>query len=108
MFILGNLLYGITVISRFLIRIMIILILAKVLMSWVDPGPLPIGNGFVLIKDGLNTFTEPFLGPLRVNLPLSQKIGIDLSPAFGIILLWLMDMFILGTIEQFSVRMKAK
>ena len=108
MFILANLIEGVTVILRYLVRIMIALILIKILMSFFDPGPLEVGHAYTIVTGILEKLTEPLLGPLRILITVSYKIGMDLSPAFAIILLWLVDMFVLGTLLQFANRLKAK
>ena len=56
-----------------------ILILIRVLMSWVAPNPQGGLGGFVI------DVTEPILGPLRKILPQSQII--DLSPIVAFLLM---------------------
>ncbi|MFQ5856335.1 MAG: YggT family protein [Anaerolineae bacterium] len=56
-------------------------ILARVLMSWVNPNPY---NPAVQI---LYQVTEPILAPIRRYLP--QTGMIDFSPLVAIILIWL-------------------
>ena len=63
------------------------LILARVIMSWVNPNPR---NELLLM---VIRVTEPVLGPLRALIPLR---GIDLSP----ILAWLLIRFLMRLIIQ--------
>lgn len=60
-----------------LLRVYSFLILARVIMSWVNPNPR---NELLLM---VIRVTEPVLAPLRAIIPLR---GIDLSP----ILAWLL------------------
>ena len=63
------------------------LILARVIMSWVNPNPR---NELLLM---VIRVTEPVLAPLRSLIPLR---GIDLSP----ILAWLLIRFLMRLIIQ--------
>ena len=63
------------------------LILARVIMSWVNPNPRNELLRMVI------RFTEPVLAPLRALIPLQ---GIDLSP----ILAWLLIRFLMRLIIQ--------
>jgi YggT family protein len=61
------------------------LLLARVLMSWVNPNPAS-GPGAILVD-----LTEPILGPLRKVLPKSQMF--DFSPLVAFILLQVLSGF---------------
>lgn len=41
--------------------------------------------------------TDPMLNPIRMGLP-PQRIGMDVSPFVGIILLWLLHQFVIGLV----------
>ncbi len=55
-------------------------ILARVILSW-----LPIGRDNPLVQM-LYGITEPILGPIRRAMP--NMGGLDLSPFFALILIW--------------------
>ena len=64
------------------------LILARVILSWVNPNPR---NELLLMVFRL---TEPLLGPLRRLIPLR---GIDLSPIVAWLLIQLAMRLVLGS-----------
>lgn len=73
-----------------LFQILSLLILARVLLSWIDP----MGN--MQISLVLRELTEPILGPIRSIIP---SIGmIDISPIIAILLLNMLGRLILGAL----------
>lgn len=108
MFVLGHLIGAVTAILRFLIKIIIGLIIIRMLMFWFSPAPFHITHSYRLINNSIVRLTEPILGPIRTFMPINYRIGMDLSPAIVILLLWFFDMFVLSTLEQFAIRMKSK
>jgi YggT family protein len=70
-----------------LFNILSLLILGRVLLSWIDP----MGN--MQISQVLRELTEPILGPIRSIMP---NIGmIDISPIVAILLLSLISRLLL-------------
>ncbi len=65
-----------------LIYVMELLIIARVLLSWVDPNPYP-SNEF---KRVLFALTDPILEPLRRYIPPLGGM-LDVSPIVAIVLL---------------------
>jgi YggT family protein len=108
MFVLGNFIWGLAVIVRYLLKILMILVIARAVMTWFNPDPFNISDPNMIVQNVLETATEPFLGPVRVLMPLHHRIGIDMSPAIVVLLAWFIDMFVLKTLEQFAVRLKSK
>ncbi|MCU0491764.1 MAG: YggT family protein [Chloroflexaceae bacterium] len=75
----------------FLFQILSLLILARVLISWIDP----MGN--MRATQILHELTEPILAPIRSILP---NIGmIDLSPLVAMLLLQLVGTFIINALR---------
>jgi len=74
----------------------ILLVIARALLSWVDPDPY---NPIVRF---VRTTTEPLLGPFRKILSPWRTGGIDLSPLFALLALKLLEMFLVPTIYQFA------
>lgn len=73
-----------------LFQILSLLILGRVLLSWIDP----MGN--MQISLVLRELTEPILGPIRSVIP---SIGmIDISPIIAILLLNMLGRLILGAL----------
>ncbi len=83
MFILANLLLAIAKILGIVCDLMMLIIIIRALISWVNPDPY---NPIVIF---LNKVTEPILGPIRRLIPM-HGIGIDVSP----IIAWLGIVFI--------------
>jgi YggT family protein len=70
-----------------LFNILSMLILGRVLLSWIDP------TGNMQISQVLRELTEPILGPIRSIMP---NIGmIDISPIVAILLLSMISRLLL-------------
>ncbi len=79
-------------IQKFLLAVLQVyswLILARVILSWVNPRP---SNEMLRM---VITLTEPVLGPLRALIPLR---GIDLSPIAAWLLIQLAMRLVMGTV----------
>lgn len=73
-----------------LFQILSLLILGRVLLSWIDP----MGNMHISLV--LRELTEPILGPIRSVIP---SIGmIDISPIIAILLLNMLGRLILSAL----------
>ena len=79
---LGTIIY----IIYLLAAIYICLIVARVLLSWLRPRP---GNSVYRFYRALFWLTEPYLLLFRRLLPVRRigSVGLDLSPAVGLIVL---------------------
>jgi YggT family protein len=97
MFIAGNLLYALAVLVDALIWGYIIVLFARVLISWVNADPY---NPLVRFLVGI---TEPVLRPIRRWLPFAG-IGIDLSPAVLMLVLYFLQVFLVRTLIQLAFR----
>jgi len=71
----------------FLIQVFLVLVLIRVVFSWVSPVPT---NAVSRLAWQL---TEPVLGPVRRRLPLMS--GIDLSP----LVVWLVAIILIGVLR---------
>lgn len=72
---------------RYLFNALSLLVLARALLSWFDPG------GRSAVGKFLVDITEPLLGPIRRMMPSAG--GIDFSPIVLIILLQFLERMIL-------------
>ncbi len=81
MFVIGSVLI-------FLIQFFVLLVLIRVILSWVS-GPYP-SNGLTRL---MWQITEPVLGPIRRRLPLVA--GLDLSP----IVVWVAAGILIGLVR---------
>lgn len=79
---------GIQKLALAILQVFSWLILARVILSWVNPNPRN-----ELLKMVI-TVTEPVLGPLRALIPLR---GIDLSPIVAWLLIQLAMRLVMGT-----------
>jgi len=64
-----------------------IIILARVVLSWLMMNPSSRGGFLASTYQALFQITEPFLAPIRRILPRTGMV--DLSPMIGMILLWI-------------------
>ena len=78
---------------RLLARILNILILIRVFMSWL---PIDRDSRFVQI---LLEITEPILGPLRRVIP--SVAGLDLSPMVALILIQVSEQVLVTALSRF-------
>ena len=98
MFVLGNLLGGITWILDTVIGIYTIIIIVNALLTWVRPDPYnPIVRTLALLSDFV-------LDPIRRIVPM-HGIGIDISPIIAILLLQFTKMFLVGSLRDLALRL---
>lgn len=98
MYILGNFIAAIAVILGYIITILTWLIVARALISWVNPDP------YNTIVQLLHRVTEPILAPFRKIVP-AFNIGIDISPILAILSLWFVRLFIVRTLAELALRL---
>jgi YggT family protein len=100
MFILGNLLSALAVILEWALIVIFWLIVARALVSWVNPDPL---NPIVQF---LEKTTEPILGPIRRKIPLNWRMGIDVSPLIAALVIVFLQKFLVQSIVDLAYRLK--
>lgn len=93
MVILTNFLSAIAEIIDIVLSLYMYIIIARALISWVNPDP------YNTIVQFLYRITEPALNPLRRLVP-PYRIGIDLSPMIAILLIIFLKRFLVATIRQ--------
>lgn len=91
--ILTNFLSAIAEIIDIVLSLYMYIIIARALISWVNPDP------YNAIVQFLYRITEPALNPLRRLVP-PYKIGIDLSPMIAILLIIFLKRFLVATLRQ--------
>ena len=97
LFILANFFAALAQLVQMLFQIYWLLIIVRVLISWVNPDP------FNPIVQGLMRLTEPVLEPLRRVIP---SIGpIDISPLVALLILQATRYFLVQTLMDLSVRL---
>lgn len=99
MFVMSNLISSLAQIIDVLLSILWWLILARAIISWVNPDP----NNFIV--QFLYKVTEPILYPIRKMLPINLSIGIDLSPIIAFLILMFLRSFLVRTLLELSRRL---
>ncbi len=99
MFILANLIGAIGRILDIVITIFTWLIIARALISWVNPDP------YNFIVRFLQKVTEPILYPIRKRLPFGW--GIDISPIIAILGFLFLRYFLVRSLLVASIKLAA-
>ena len=101
MFALGNLIKALATIVDLALTIYMWLIIARALISWVNPDPY---NPIVRV---LYNLTEPVLGFLRRRLPLILG-GIDLSPLVVLLVIVFLRQFLVQSLIDLALQWGAR
>ena len=99
MFIFSNFLYAIAAIVNMVLNILLLLIIVRAIISWVNPDPY---NPIVQL---LYKTTEPMLWPIRRILPSSLRFGLDISPMIACLIIIFLRMFLVSTIVGVAARL---
>ena len=103
MFVAGNLFSAVAIVLHMLLQAYIWVIIIRALISWVNPDP------WNPIVQTLNRLTDPLLDPIRRRLLRFTRhggVGIDLSPLILIAAVYLVDFFLVATLEDLSTRLR--
>lgn len=85
--------YNLSEIIIIIFKTVEVLIILRILLSWVTfPGTMGF-RGFV------RDFTEPVLKPFRVALNVAPGMGIDLSPVIALFILYQLEMLALHLVR---------
>ncbi len=99
MFILANLVIGVGQALHYIINIYIFIVVARAIISWVNPDPYNPIVRFLYIA------TEPVLMYVRRLMPIVS--GIDFSPIIVMIALFFIDQVLVQSIIDYGIRLKA-
>ena len=99
MFIVVNLLDAIAIIIHYVLTIYMWLIIARALISWVNPDP------YNPIVSFLYQVTEPVLNKIRRYLPF-RNMAVDFSTIVAFIIIIFLDRFLVGTLQDIVLRLK--
>jgi len=100
MFVFSNLIYAIAQVLKFVLDIYFWIIIARAVVSWVNPDPY---NPVVRF---LYRVTEPVLRPIRQRLPTYQ-MGIDLSPMVVLLVLYFLEWFLIASLRDLASTLRA-
>jgi YggT family protein len=99
MFVMGNFVGAVATVLNMILWVYMWVIIIRALLSWVNPDPR---NPIVQF---LNRITEPVLAPVRRWLPTWQW-GIDFSPLVVILVIYFLQIFLVGTLHDLAWRMR--
>jgi len=99
MFVAGNFVLAIARLLELVINAYIWIIIARAIISWVNPDPY---NPIVRF---LYRVTEPVLRPVRHRMP-TLAMGLDLSPMIVILVLYFLDWFLVSTLRDLALGLR--
>lgn len=99
MFVAGNFVLALARLLEIAITAYIWIIIARALISWVNPDPY---NPIVRF---LHRVTEPVLRPIRYRLP-TLSMGLDLSPLVVILVLYFLDAFLVSSLRDLALSLR--
>lgn len=97
MFVLGNVLLGIATVLDYALWFYMWIIIARALISWVNPDP------WNPIVQFLDRATEPVLSPIRRWL--GWRMGVDLSPLVAIVAITFVQIAVVQSLKDLALRM---
>lgn len=97
MFVVGNVLQGVATVLDSLLWLYQWIIIARALISWVNPDP------WNPIVQFLERATEPVLRPIRRLV--GWRAGIDLSPLIAIFAIVFLQYAVVGTLRDLAARL---
>ena len=97
---LGNILYGLAGVLEWVLQVYIWIVIARVLITWVNPDP------FNPIVKFLNQVTDPLLFWVRRKIPLNFG-GLDFTPILVILMLSFLKFVIVQQLFSLSARLLA-
>ncbi|HXN07585.1 MAG TPA: YggT family protein [Nitrospiria bacterium] len=98
MFVMGNFIRSIAIVLDYVLQIYTYIIVARALVSWVNPDP------YNPIVQFLHKVTEPVLAPFR-QLTGTYRTGIDLSPILVILVIFFLRSFLVQSLYQLAIRL---
>lgn len=99
MFVASNFVLAITRLLELVINAYIWIIIARAIISWVNPDPY---NSIVRF---LYRITEPVLRPVRNRMP-TFAMGLDLSPMIVILILYFLDWFLVSSLRDLALGLR--
>jgi YggT family protein len=97
MFVMGNVLHGLATILDTVLWLYMWIIIARALISWVNPDP------WNPIVQFLERVTEPVLSPIRRWV--GWRMGIDLSPIIAILIITFLQIALVKTLNDLAHQM---
>jgi YggT family protein len=98
MFVIGNLLEAVAAVLNVVLQLLLLVIFVNALLSWVRPDP---SNPIVMTLDRIS---DLICNPIRRIFP-TMVSGIDFAPFIAMLAIWLVQMFLVGTLRDVALRM---
>ncbi len=99
MFVLANFIAGVAAVLNMLLSLYWWILLARVIISWVNPDP------YNQIVRFLSAATDPVLYRIRRAFPITYTSGIDLSPIVVIVAIYFLQIFLVGSLRDLASRL---
>jgi len=100
MFVFANLLNAVAIILHYALNIYMWLIVARAVLSWVNPDP------YNPIVNFLYQATEPVLYRVRRYIPFWRLGALDITPIIVFMIIIFLDTFLVGTLQEIAFRMR--
>lgn len=97
MFVAGNVLQAVAVILDYVLWLYMWVIIARALISWVNPDP------WNPIVQFLQRVTEPVLYPIRRRVGFAM--GVDLSPILALLVIIFLQVALVQSLKDLALRM---
>ena len=97
MFVAGNVLQGLAKVLEMLLTLYMWVIIARALISWVNPDP------WNPIVQFLERATEPVQAPIRRRM--GWQMGIDLSPLLAILIIMFLQYAVVASLYEAAVQL---
>lgn len=97
MFVAGNVLQAIAIILDYVLWLYMWVIIARALISWVNPDP------WNPIVQFLQRVTEPVLYPIRRRMGFAM--GVDLSPIIALLVIIFLQVALVQSLKDLAFRM---
>lgn len=101
MVIIGNFIEGIAVVIYYILNIYMWIVIARAVLSWVNPDPY---NPIVRF---IHSVTEPVFYQIRRRLPVNLG-GIDLSPIIIFLAIIFLQKFLVGSLHGLAFNLLSK
>ena len=98
MFVAGNILLALATVADYLLWIYMWIIVARALISWVNPDP------WNPIVQFLQKATEPVLYPIRRRVGL--RMGFDLSPIIALLIIIFLQIAVVQSLKDMAVTLR--
>jgi len=97
MFVLGKFVGALAMVLHMVLNLYFWIVVIRALISWVNPDP------YNPVVKFLHAATDPVLKPIRRALGFNMPI--DFSPIIVILVIYFLDYFLVGSLQEFAMRL---